>query len=81
MPLTNRDIVELTAWRRKLHRQPEISNEEEKTAKEVVSFLADTGPDKVLTGLGGHGVAAVYDSGYPLQLTNLPSVTDVENML
>lgn len=63
MTLTNRDLVELTAWRRKLHRQPEISNEEEKTAKEVVDFLADTGPDKVLTGLGGHGVAAVYDSG------------------
>ncbi|RWM24474.1 amidohydrolase [Mesorhizobium sp.] len=63
MALTNRDIVELTAWRRKLHRRPEISNEEEKTAKEVVDFLADTGPDKVLTGLGGHGVAAVYDSG------------------
>ncbi|TGQ50640.1 amidohydrolase [Mesorhizobium sp. M1C.F.Ca.ET.193.01.1.1] len=63
MTLTNRDLIELTAWRRKLHRQPEISNEEEKTAKEVVSFLADTGPDKVLTGLGGHGVAAVYDSG------------------
>ncbi|RWM06023.1 MAG: amidohydrolase [Mesorhizobium sp.] len=63
MALTNRDIVELTAWRRKLHRQPEISNEEEKTAREVVDFLADTGPDKVLTGLGGHGVAAVYDSG------------------
>lgn len=63
MTLTNRDIVELTEWRRKLHRQPEISNEEEKTASEVVAFLADTGPDKVLTGLGGHGVAAVYDSG------------------
>lgn len=63
MTLTNRDIIELTAWRRKLHQRPEISNEEEQTAKEVVSFLADTGPDKVLTGLGGHGVAAVYDSG------------------
>ncbi|RWL42582.1 amidohydrolase, partial [Mesorhizobium sp.] len=63
MALTNRDIVELTEWRRKLHRQPEISNEEEKTAREVVDFLTDTGPDKVLTGLGGHGVAAVYDSG------------------
>ncbi|TPI19767.1 amidohydrolase [Mesorhizobium sp. B4-1-1] len=63
MTLTNRDIVELTEWRRKLHRQPEISNEEQKTASEVVAFLADTGPDKVLTGLGGHGVAAVYDSG------------------
>lgn len=63
MTLTNRDIVELTAWRRKLHRNPEISNEEERTAGEVVDFLADTKPDKVLTGLGGYGVAAVYDSG------------------
>nr|WP_246461564.1 amidohydrolase [Mesorhizobium sangaii] len=61
--MTNRDIVELTAWRRQLHRRPEISNEEERTAKEVVDFLADTGPDEVLTGLGGHGVAAVYESG------------------
>lgn len=63
MTLTNRDIVELTAWRRKLHQRPEISNEEEKTAREVVDFLADTGPDKVMTGLGGHGVAAIYESG------------------
>lgn len=63
MALTNQDIVELTAWRRKLHQRPEISNEEEMTAKEVVSFFADTDPDRVLTGLGGHGVAAVYDSG------------------
>ncbi|TIW38803.1 MAG: amidohydrolase, partial [Mesorhizobium sp.] len=47
MTLTNRDIVELIAWRRKLHQNPEISNEEEKTAKEVADFLADTGPDKV----------------------------------
>ncbi len=63
LTLTNRDIVELTAWRRRLHQNPEISNEEENTAREVVEFLADTRPDKVLTGLGGHGVAAVYDSG------------------
>lgn len=65
MTLTNRDIVELTAWRRKLHQRPEISNEEEVTAAEVVGFLADTGPDEVLSGLGGHGVAAVYESGKP----------------
>lgn len=61
--LTNQDIVELTAWRRKLHQHPEISNEEEKTAKAVVDFLADTMPDKVLTRLGGHGVAVIYESG------------------
>lgn len=63
MTLTNRDLVELAAWRRKLHQHPEISNEEERTAREVVDFLADTGPDAVLTGLGGHGVAAIYESG------------------
>jgi len=65
LSLTNQDLIELVAWRRRLHRQPEISNEEEATAREVVAFLADTKPDAVLTGLGGHGVAAVYDSGEP----------------
>ena len=65
LTLTNRDVVELTAWRRKLHQHPEISNEEERTAREVVEFLADTRPDAVLTGLGGHGVAAIYESGKP----------------
>jgi amidohydrolase len=63
LTLTNRDLVELTAWRRKLHRQPELSNEEAKTAGEVVDFLSGTNPDRVLAGLGGHGVAMVYDSG------------------
>ncbi len=63
--LTNSDIAELTAFRRRLHEQPEISNEEEQTAIEVVSFLTPTEPDQILTGLGGHGVAAIYDSGRP----------------
>src|SRR5688572_5497147 len=61
--LTNQDIVELTAWRRMLHQYPDVSNEEERTAAEVVSFLSDTKPDRLFTGLGGHGVAAVYESG------------------
>lgn len=63
MDFSNSDITELTAWRRRLHRRPEISGEEENTAREVVEFIADTRPDQVLTGMGGHGVAAVYDSG------------------
>ncbi|WP_442581078.1 amidohydrolase [Mesorhizobium sp. ASY16-5R] len=65
MNLTNRDIADLVAFRRELHRYPEISNEEEATAQRVVDFLADTGPSKVLTGLGGHGVALVYESAEP----------------
>lgn len=65
MQLTNQDIVDLVAFRRHLHRNPEISGEEEKTARAVVDFLAPTGPDAVLTGMGGHGVAVVYESGRP----------------
>nr|WP_250810495.1 amidohydrolase [Neorhizobium tomejilense] len=65
MFLTNQDVIELTAWRRKLHSMPEISSEEIATAAEVQGFLADTVPDRVVTGLGGTGVAVVYDSGLP----------------
>lgn len=65
MDLTNRDLVELTGWRHRLHRHPEISGEEAGTARAVVGFLADSGPDTVITGLGGHGVAMIYDSRAP----------------
>jgi amidohydrolase len=65
MTLTNRDIADLVAFRRELHRYPEISNEEEATARRVVDFLADTGPNEVLTGLGGHGVAMIYEGAEP----------------
>ena len=61
--LTNSDLVELTAFRRDLHRHPEISGEEKQTAKTIVKALEPLKPTKVLTGLGGHGVAAVFDSG------------------
>lgn len=54
------EIATLRAWRHKLHQYPEISGEEAETAREVVSFLADTAPDAVVPGLGGHGVALVY---------------------
>jgi amidohydrolase len=53
------------AFRRDLHRHPEISGEEKETARRVVAFLAETRPDEVLSGLGGHGVAVIYDSGRP----------------
>jgi len=63
--LTNRDIVELVEWRHALHRRPEVSGEERETAAAVVDFINPTGPDWMVTGLGGHGIAAVYDSGHP----------------
>ncbi|NBJ10076.1 amidohydrolase [Microvirga arsenatis] len=65
MALTNQDMVDLVAFRRSLHRIPELSREEAATAREVQAFLAPTQPDRVVTGLGGHGVAAVYEGREP----------------
>ncbi len=59
--LTNADIAELTDWRRDLHRFPEVSGQERETAARVLAALAGTRPDQVVTGLGGHGVAAVWN--------------------
>ena len=63
--LTNADIAELTDWRRDLHRFPEVSGEERETAARVTAALAGTRPDQVVTGLGGHGVAAVWSGAAP----------------
>jgi amidohydrolase len=63
--LTNRDVVELTDWRRELHRRPELSGQEAETALVVEAFLAGTMADRILTGIGGHGIAAVYDGKAP----------------
>jgi amidohydrolase len=62
---TNRDIVELVAWRHRLHAMPELSGQEMRTAAEVQRFLSATRADRVLTGLGGHGVAAVFEGAAP----------------
>ncbi|MEI4262320.1 amidohydrolase [Roseovarius sp. D0-M9] len=61
--LTNSDLIELAEFRRDLHRRPEVSGEEVETAKSIVAALKPMSPTRILTGLGGHGVAAVFDSG------------------
>jgi len=63
--LTNADIAELTDWRRELHRFPEISGQEAETAARVTAALAGTKPDSIVTGLGGHGVAAIWTGAQP----------------
>ena len=59
------DLDRLTALRRWLHRHPELSGEEDGTAAAITAFLADTAPDDVMTGLGGHGAAVVYRGAEP----------------
>jgi len=65
MMLTNEDVVDLVAFRHKLHRAPELSRQEAQTARDVRAFLTSTRPDQILTGLGGHGIAAVYEGRQP----------------
>jgi len=61
--LTNTDIAELVAFRRHLHQHPELSGSEQATAATIASALGALSPTRLVTGLGGYGVAAVFDSG------------------
>lgn len=54
-------LAQLTGLRHSLHQIPEVSGAEEKTAAYIATYLRAYAPDRLLTGLGGHGVAAVYD--------------------
>ena len=55
------DLIEL---RRDLHRHPEISGQEERTAKVLAARLEALGLE-VTTGVGGHGIVAILEGGKP----------------
>jgi amidohydrolase len=55
------DLIEL---RRDLHRHPEISGQEERTAKVLAERLEALGLE-VTTGVGGHGIVAILRGGKP----------------
>ncbi len=55
----------LIALRHALHRAPELSGAEHATAARIAAWLRAAGSDCVLTGLGGHGVAAMTDGAAP----------------
>jgi amidohydrolase len=65
MFLSKQDLAELIAWRRDLHRRPELSGQERETAQAVQAYLRATGADTVLTELGGHGVIGIYEGDAP----------------
>lgn len=61
--MTPQDLAWLTERRHALHQRPEVSGDERETAATISELLQDCTPDRVLTGIGGHGLAAIYDSG------------------
>ena len=56
--------TKLTAWRRHLHQNPELSNREFKTAAYIASYLRSLGLD-VKTAVGKTGVVAILKGGKP----------------
>jgi amidohydrolase len=52
--------IDLRAFRRDLHAHPEISGEERKTAKRVLTALHGLKPDELLTEVGGTGILATF---------------------
>lgn len=44
-----------------LHRFPELSGQEKETSGRIASFLRECDPDELITEIGGHGIAAIYN--------------------
>lgn len=59
------ELAYLTGLRHALHQRPETSGEEQGTAKRITRELAALAPDRLLTSIGGHGVAALFDGAAP----------------
>lgn len=54
-------LERLVQLRHGLHRDPELSGEEHRTAETILEFFKPLGPDNLIRGLGGHGLAFVFE--------------------
>lgn len=58
-------MTKLNTFRKHLHAHPELSGQEIRTAKTIAEELKKYNPSQLITSLGGHGVAAIFDSETP----------------
>jgi amidohydrolase len=59
--LTANQKNKLWSLRQYLHRFPEISGNERNTAKSIEDFIKPFKPDEIITQIGGHGLAAIFN--------------------
>lgn len=52
--------AQLIRFRQELHSYPEIAGQEKSTAERLKRFISAFGPDEVIEGLGGHGIAFIF---------------------
>ncbi len=57
--MDSQEFSYLSRLRRELHRLPELAGAERETAARIRNELESLQPDSIVSGLGGHGVAAV----------------------
>jgi len=55
------NIDKLIDLRHELHKYPEVSNQEESTAKRITDYLKSTEPDDLINDIGQYGIAAIYN--------------------
>ncbi len=55
-------ISELIAFRKVLHKNAELSGREVRTSEIIAKKLSEFEPDKLIEGIGGYGIAAVFES-------------------
>jgi len=56
-------IEEIQESRRYIHQHPELSGEEKQTAEYIGKQIRKLNPSQFIEGLGGTGIAAIFDSG------------------
>lgn len=60
---TKQQLEKARKWRRALHQHPELSGKEFATSNRIATILQGLSPSRIVRGIGGAGLIAVYDSG------------------
>lgn len=58
---TSLPVEELVDFRKTLHKHPEVSGKEHKTAERVLEFVKKYNPSGTVHSIGGTGIAAIYE--------------------
>lgn len=54
-------INELIKLRKTIHKNPELAGNERNTAKRITDFARKYKPDKIISGIGGNGLAVIFE--------------------
>ncbi|GEN23940.1 hydrolase [Halomonas cupida] len=63
--MQEQEAERMIAFRQELHRYPELSCEEQHTARRIATMLREIGVDEVHEAIGGHGIVAIIHGHQP----------------